>query len=82
LFLGLSTRQQVRQLETGHPGVAVGTALRALADLGVWLVALPPRSAEVTQANSVFDAAEDLLGQLGADRKPAVARPRVAADKP
>jgi hypothetical protein len=36
----------------------------------------------VTQANSVFDAAEDLLGQLGADRKPAVARPRVAADKP
>jgi transcriptional regulator with XRE-family HTH domain len=61
------TRQKVQQLEAGVYGVAVGTALRVLTDLGVRLLAVPSKPAEKADgdatAHALFDRAEELLRQ-------------------
>ena len=57
------TRQMVSLIEAGEPGVAVGTALRVLADVGIRLVAVPvapdgvddgTRQREFAQANELL----------------------------
>jgi len=76
------TRQKVQQLESGASGVAAGTVLRALADLGVALVAVPPRpdgslpGHGEDSASRTFDRADELLRQLQAHPPPSVARIR------
>ena len=66
VLVGL-TRQKVQQLEAGVYGVAVGTALRVLTDLGVRLLAVPSKPAEKADGDAathaLFDRAEELLRQ-------------------
>ncbi|MBY0331761.1 MAG: helix-turn-helix domain-containing protein [Acetobacteraceae bacterium] len=59
-LLGL-TRQKVQLIEAGQPGVAADTVLRALADLGVLVLAVPPN------AGPALDAARRLAdaGEIG-----------------
>ena len=76
------TRQKVQQLEAGAAGVAAGTVLRALGDLGVALVAIPQRPVGSRPghgedaASRTFDCTDELLRQLQADPPPPAARIR------
>jgi transcriptional regulator with XRE-family HTH domain len=65
------TRQKVQLIEAGSHGVAVGAVMRALADLGVALIAVPSgRHASSLGADFAADEAqsrlkaEELLGLL------------------
>lgn len=82
-LLGL-TRQKVQQIEAGAGGVALGTTLRALADLGVALVAIPPRSVALERSPAAFDEpfqrAEDLLRALDFPSSGPGASPRDAGE--
>lgn len=62
------TRHKIQQMEAGAEGVAVGSVLRALRDLGVALVTIPPRADPPGDPASAqaFDCAEELLSQLRA----------------
>ncbi len=70
------TRQKVQQLEAGVYGVAVGTALRVLTDLGVRLLAIPSRPAEKADgdaaAHALFGQAEELLRKSDLVRRDSV----------
>lgn len=61
-LLGL-TRQKIRLIEAGDPGVAVGTVLRALADVGIRLIAVPAASGSFASgaAQQEFEQAHELL---------------------
>jgi transcriptional regulator with XRE-family HTH domain len=57
------TRQMVRLIEAGDPGIAVGTVLRVLADVGIRLVAIPtaPDSINDSTRQREFGQANELL---------------------
>lgn len=57
------TRQRVRLIEAGDPGIAVGTILRVLADVGIRLVAIPtvPERINDIARQREFSRANDLL---------------------
>ncbi|MFL5287595.1 MAG: helix-turn-helix transcriptional regulator [Rhodopila sp.] len=61
------TRQKIQQIEAGHPGIAVSTVLRVLADLGIQIIAVPVRPPDDTMADEatrqLFDQADELLRQ-------------------
>ena len=57
------TRQMVRLIEAGEPGIAVGTVLRVVADVGIRLVAIPiaPDGINDSPGKREFALANELL---------------------